>query len=284
MASLEVPDLYTMQNRKFDNRIYVLVPSVEPLIVLFHQGHLRFSALNYTSPNYTAVEYTSGASEAQEAGSVGGSGKGAGGREATRARHITNPNFGLAYTNNTADLIRPVQELRRALGAKFVRFESSVRNAALMVVLAFRLQRQWGGGDPRWGYLFLSMDVAVDLHQNAMVLDVNSGPSFYHGHAWPPWFVRERSALIRQAADIIQEVAFRKLMSPQPQYPPATLDRIATTHRAPRAGAGAGAHDRLEEPLVTAGAWEAIYSENSKGTPLAPPQGMLPHGACVLKH
>jgi len=30
------------------------------------------------------------------------------------------------------------------------------------------------------------------------VVDINSGPSFYHEHKWPAWFVRERSALTRE--------------------------------------------------------------------------------------
>lgn len=29
IASLEVPDLYTIGNKKFDNRIFVLVPSIK---------------------------------------------------------------------------------------------------------------------------------------------------------------------------------------------------------------------------------------------------------------
>ena len=50
------------------------------------------------------------------------------------------------------------------------------------------------------------MDVASDADQNAHVLDLNSGPSFYHHHEWPQWFVEERSAMIREAADIVQVI------------------------------------------------------------------------------
>ena len=32
----------------------------------------------------------------------------------------------------------------------------------------------------RWGYAFMAMDLAMDRRGNAFVLDVNSGPSYYH--------------------------------------------------------------------------------------------------------
>ena len=48
IASLEVQNIWTINNRKWDHRIYVLVASLEPFVVLFRQGHLRFSVLNYT--------------------------------------------------------------------------------------------------------------------------------------------------------------------------------------------------------------------------------------------
>jgi hypothetical protein len=58
------------------------------------------------------------------------------------------------------------------------------------------------------------MDVAFDLQMNAYILDVNSGPSFYHispPNNWPKWFGELRSATIREAYDILQEVASRKI-------------------------------------------------------------------------
>eukprot|EP00277_Geminigera_cryophila_P047990 CAMPEP_0173072490 /NCGR_PEP_ID=MMETSP1102-20130122/9851_1 /TAXON_ID=49646 /ORGANISM="Geminigera sp., Strain Caron Lab Isolate" /LENGTH=279 /DNA_ID=CAMNT_0013941175 /DNA_START=235 /DNA_END=1070 /DNA_ORIENTATION=- len=51
VASLEVPDIWTIDGKKFDNRIYVLVPSLEPFIILFRQGHLRFSVFNHSEPD-----------------------------------------------------------------------------------------------------------------------------------------------------------------------------------------------------------------------------------------
>ena len=39
---------------------------------------------------------------------------------------------------------------------------------------------------------------------NAHVLDINTMPSFYHdAHSFPRWFLRQRSATIRTALDII---------------------------------------------------------------------------------
>ena len=46
---------------------------------------------------------------------------------------------------------------------------------------------------------------------NAHVLDINTMPSFYHdARAFPRWFLRERSATIRTALDIIEETGWRK--------------------------------------------------------------------------
>jgi hypothetical protein len=59
--------------------------------------------------------------------------------------------------------------------------------------------------------MWLAMDVVYDDTYNAFVVDVNSGPSFYHEHKWPYWFVKERSALVREAIDFIQEAAFLKV-------------------------------------------------------------------------
>jgi len=47
VASLGVADLWLLKGKKFDMRVYVLVPSVEPLLVFFRPGHLRVSALSY---------------------------------------------------------------------------------------------------------------------------------------------------------------------------------------------------------------------------------------------
>jgi len=48
VASLGVPRMMTMHGRKFDHRLFILIPSFRPLIVYIHHGHLRFSALNLT--------------------------------------------------------------------------------------------------------------------------------------------------------------------------------------------------------------------------------------------
>ena len=37
IASLEVPNVLLMEGRKFDNRVFVLVVSFDPLIILFHK-------------------------------------------------------------------------------------------------------------------------------------------------------------------------------------------------------------------------------------------------------
>jgi len=65
-----------------------------------------------------------------------------------------------------------------------------------------------------WGHAWLAADVVYDTNLVPKIVDLNSGPSFYHAErdsAWPPWFVGERSRLTRAAQDILQTVAFRKL-------------------------------------------------------------------------
>ena len=48
IASLEVPNMWTPSKRKFDRRYYLLIPSLDPLIILAHPGYLRFSAVEYS--------------------------------------------------------------------------------------------------------------------------------------------------------------------------------------------------------------------------------------------
>jgi hypothetical protein len=47
VASLEVERMWIPGKRKFDQRYYVLIPSLNPLIVLVRKGYLRFSAFEY---------------------------------------------------------------------------------------------------------------------------------------------------------------------------------------------------------------------------------------------
>ena len=48
VASLEVPNIWTLCNRKFDQRFYVLLPSLDPLIILVRRGYLRVSSFEYS--------------------------------------------------------------------------------------------------------------------------------------------------------------------------------------------------------------------------------------------
>jgi hypothetical protein len=59
--------MYTIGNKKFDNRIFVLVASIKPFVVLFHPGHLRLSFFNYSDGGsewpHTAAAETRGSGE-----------------------------------------------------------------------------------------------------------------------------------------------------------------------------------------------------------------------------
>jgi len=447
--SLEVPDIWTIDDKKFDNRIYVLVPSIEPLMIFFREGHLRFSVFNHSEPDtspspveatapshnaapparsaprksvsrgvprshggmgghivtrrllwhrkrrggrgpYRERGFTQGAAdiglsrlppgatgagvgggrrvpggegegggriagedgdseghkrqlmalsshkskkslrqeqelEAAEAAAaalgVGGTaaedngdraqrggalGRQAGGKgdeedegedakklpenDPKLARHVTNPRFGMAHTRDTNDVIKPVSYLRDALRreydaqeaeARWLRYQNSIRNAAQMVLHAVR-NRHWGH-NKQWGYLFLAMDVASDVNQNAHVLDLNSGPSFYHHHDWPEWFVNERSAMIREAADIIQEVAFRKMV--RQQRSPSTLSSSSLNDTSrPGKTLYRDSHDVMAEPLTNLGGWDEIYREDFSGKPLPQRDGLLKRDECPIKH
>ena len=70
VASLGVADLWLLKGKKFDMRVYVLVPSVEPLLVFFRPGHLRVSALSYLPFGARRAR------RRREGGGVGGGGGG----------------------------------------------------------------------------------------------------------------------------------------------------------------------------------------------------------------
>jgi hypothetical protein len=195
----------------------------------------------------------------------------------------------MAHTRDANDVIKPVTFLRDALlveyGAaeaelRWVRYQNSIRNAVLMVMHAVR-DRHWGN-NKEWAYLFLAMDVASDRQQNAHVLDLNSGPSFYHGHEWPEWFVKERSAMIREAADIVQEVAFRKMV--RVQRSPSTLSPSSLNDTTRPQTLYRDLHDVMSEPLTNLGGWDEIYREDFFGQPLPQREGLLKRNACATKH
>jgi hypothetical protein len=247
IASLEVPNLYTIDNKKFDNRVFVLVPTIKPLVVLFRQGHLRLSVMNYSDGSdeeapplqlnaslYSSVKSWAAGNRTQDfrgkgrghRGPVISSGSGAAsarGRPEDNedlARHVTNPRFGFAHTNDTSLVMQEVEFLRDALvrehGAHkgqllYAHALRSVRRAVLMALHAVKSKLAHKDYHTRWGFVMMAMDVAYDIDMNAYVLDVNSGPSFYHDHPFPPWFRQERSSLIREALDIVQEMAFYKV-------------------------------------------------------------------------
>ena len=121
-------------------RVYVLVASVDPLIVFLRPGHLRVSALRYRSyssqlssrsrspsaPNSSAAASASTRSVRRDSGFTGetpAEGSGGGGSfgesEANAAlplaRHVTNPSFGLEMERNVSKIIRPVTHLRDIL-------------------------------------------------------------------------------------------------------------------------------------------------------------------------
>ena len=98
----------------------------------------------------------------------------------------------------------------------------------------------------------IAVDVAYDRHMNALILDVNSGPSatppFFDKRRHPQWLLDERSRLIREALDIVQEVAFYKVL--------ASMGRAGGTGEA-----GAGLTDALKLRVQRAGGWTQLFHE-----------------------
>ena len=119
IASLGVANMLSIGNRKFDQRAFVLVASVRPLVVYIHHGHLRFSALNLSTSS--SATFSSGA-----AGSVVGALRNSTGNrlldrdtldDDDLARHVTNPRFGLKRNKNASSIIRPVSVLKDYLSS-----------------------------------------------------------------------------------------------------------------------------------------------------------------------
>ena len=180
IASMNVRDIWTVGGKKFDNRAYLLIASVDPLVVFYRMGHLRFSVLNYTGADNLDPNV-----------------------------HVTNPRFAANLTGDAEEFIKPFDtlkdELVRLHGSakgmlKFAAAKQSVMNAMLSTVYAFRgrieHKEMWGmvqqegqenqqnkthrqmvreGYELRWSYLFMALDIAFDSRQNAYVLDVNTG-------------------------------------------------------------------------------------------------------------
>eukprot|EP00802_Teleaulax_amphioxeia_P010549 Tamp_10577.p1 GENE.Tamp_10577~~Tamp_10577.p1 ORF type:complete len:572 (-),score=93.23 Tamp_10577:141-1856(-) len=285
IASLEVPNVLLMEGRKFDNRVFVLVVSFDPLIILFHKGHLRRSVFKYADP-FSEKELTLNTSfyndrqfedrlkhattkfskpsqdtpnEARPPPVVY-----AGGQKPEEnidlARHITNPRFGLAHTNDSSAIIQPLDKLRIELLATlgpdpekgteaWKKLQTSVRNTALQITYAIKQKFFGRHYHTRWGFMWLAMDVVYDTDMRAYVVDINSGPSFYHEHKWPDWFLKERSALTREAMDYIQEAGFLK----------------ATKHTS-------------STPLTPPSEWEILFHEHRGGVQRA---GVIAPGECV---
>eukprot|EP00960_Hanusia_phi_P036266 752236-Hanusia_phi.AAC.2 len=250
LVSLEVPELWTVQGNKFDHRVYVLVPSMDPWTIFFHHGHLRFSVFNHTVAHPVFLNNSNHATAVPETDP-----------------HVTTPRSGLAHTNHSQDVLKPLSMLRTAAEEEFGeargqrmwrKMTLSARNAALSAMFSIR-HRKWGQSSA-WGHLFMAVDVAYDRHGNAFVLDLNSGPSFYPGNQSQGWFAEDRSTMIREATDIIQEIAFRKLVSHQE----AKLNPLNLTAM----------------PLKTPKTWEMLFAEGG-GWRHEGRNGLIKEGGCV---
>ena len=139
VASLEVPRMWTLGSRKFDQRLYVLIPSLDPLIILVRPGYLRVSG----------AVYMRGRQRGEDA-------------ESDRLRHVTNlavqlrsdsqqqqqqPGKNPSAHRKGAGVLQPVTRLReelvRKLGsqggaAAYRRLEQNAENSILQALFALK--------------------------------------------------------------------------------------------------------------------------------------------------
>jgi hypothetical protein len=196
VASLEVANIWIPGRKKFDQRFYVLVPSLNPLIVLVRRGYLR----------YSTVDYTRARADGENA-------------EQDRMRHVTNlaiqlydvpmpplsPEHDASAAEHTGEdhVVQPPsrlqEELLKELGPEegrhaHTRLERSARSSILQVIYALRHKlAPWDMSQKNISqtWALLSMDVAYDTANNAYVLDVNARPA-PTGTKYPSWYARAR--------------------------------------------------------------------------------------------
>lgn len=78
VASLQIPTPWHIDGAAFDNRVYVLLPSLDPLVVLFRPGHLRLtlaqaqtlSAASHPHFNSSSNENSDTADDSDDLGST----------------------------------------------------------------------------------------------------------------------------------------------------------------------------------------------------------------------
>lgn len=147
VASLAVSDPWLIDGYKFDNRVYVLVASITPLVVLFRSGHLRFSQVLYSAEEGSSDPASNETAPADKE------------KDLRMGMHVTNPRFGLSHTNDTRKVLRPVKDMWRDLVRShskertrvlWERLQMSVRNAALQAVYASRHIWFGHGGYTQW--------------------------------------------------------------------------------------------------------------------------------------
>ena len=119
VASLAVKP-WLIDGYKFDNRVYVLVASITPLVVLLRPGHLRFSQVTYTEDDINPPP-DSGPAE----GDIE--------KDMRMGMFVTNPRFGLSHTNDTGKVLRPVTDMERALADVHGEEKASVMWSKLQV-------------------------------------------------------------------------------------------------------------------------------------------------------
>ena len=109
VASLEVPRMWTLGSRKFDQRLYVLIPSLDPLIILVRPGYLRVSG----------AVYMRGRQRGEDA-------------ESDRLRHVTN----LAVQLHSDSQQRKLGSQEGA--AAYRRLEQNAENSILQALFALK--------------------------------------------------------------------------------------------------------------------------------------------------
>ena len=210
-----VCDELTYRDKKFDLRVYFLVASVDPLVVLYHDGALRVSMSNYqeedfskTADHLTNINRNSGVPD----------------HNATVVFddwNATLKEYVAVHSARFAHHIRqdPLNHIRKQMKAAIADTIASVRDKA------FHGHRTYTSMED--GFALLGADFIIDIDLNIWMTEAQSSPGL--GHETPSKRIMF-DRLLMSTVDVLEEVTAKQVAG-EPVLPlknPGTFDLIYT--------------------------------------------------------